>query len=254
MVGDCEAAVGGFSRDTQSAPPSGPEATRCATLPNVSRRRFDLTVFDLDGTLIDSKRDLAESVNATRAYAGLPPLAPETVYSYVGNGAPVLIRRAMGPDYSEEEIGGFLEFFIRYYHDHCLDHTALYPGMRDCLEQLRAADVQLAVLTNKPVRISQAIVDGLGLGAYFFRVYGGNSFASKKPDPEGLLKLVMEADVPLDRVLMVGDSSVDIHTAVNAGVASLGVTYGLQPETLRFPTPTFLVDSPAGIPPIVRGA
>ncbi len=216
-----------------------------------SARRFDLAVFDLDGTLIDSKDDLANSVNATRAHVGLPPLTPATIYSFVGNGAPVLIRKSLGEGYSEEDLASALDYFIRHYHEHCLDSTVLYPGMRECLDELRDAGVRLAVLTNKPVRISRVIVEGLGLAGHFFQVYGGNSFATKKPDPEGLLRLIMEADVPLDRVLMIGDSSVDVHTAINAGVPSLGVTYGLQPETLNHPRPTYLADTAAEITPIL---
>ena len=203
---------------------------------------MDLLIFDLDGTLIDSKLDLAHAVNATRAHMGLGALDHERVYSYVGNGAPVLIRRAMGAQASEPEVQEALEFFLEYYRDHYLDYTVLYPGVREALDRLRDAGKKMAVLTNKPVGISRAIVNGLGVGGHFFQVYGGNSFDLKKPDPVGVYALLREAGVPAERALMIGDSSVDIQTARNAGIASCGVTYGFQPETLADPAPDRLAD------------
>jgi phosphoglycolate phosphatase len=203
---------------------------------------MDLLIFDLDGTLVDSKLDLAQAVNATRTHMGLAPLDNERVYSYVGNGAPALIRRAMGTQASELEVEEALEFFLEYYREHYLDFTTLYPGVREALDRLRDGGKRMAVLTNKPVRISRAILDGLGVGGHFFQVYGGNSFDLKKPDPIGVRALMGEAGVTADRTLMIGDSGVDIQTARNAGVASCGVTYGFQPETLVDPAPDRLVD------------
>jgi len=203
---------------------------------------MDLLIFDLDGTLIDSKLDLAHAVNATRAHMGLAALDHERVYSYVGNGAPVLIRRALGEQATEPQVQEALEFFLEYYHDHYLDYTVLYPGVRESLDRLRNAEKHMAVLTNKPVRISKAILDGLGVGAHFFQVYGGNSFDFKKPHPIGVETLIREANVPAERTLMIGDSSVDVQTAINARIQCCGVTYGFQPETLADPAPDRLVD------------
>jgi phosphoglycolate phosphatase len=203
---------------------------------------MDLLIFDLDGTLVDSKLDLAQAVNATRSHMGMSPLDNERVYSYVGNGAPVLIRRAMGAQATEPEVQEALEFFLEYYREHYLDYTTLYPGVREALDRLRAAGKRMAVLTNKPVRISRAILEGLGVAGHFFQIYGGNSFDLKKPDPVGVSALMKETGIPADRCLMIGDSSVDIQTARNAGVASCGVTYGFQPETLADPAPDRLVD------------
>ncbi len=202
----------------------------------------ELLIFDLDGTLIDSRLDLAQSVNATRLHMGMPPLDNERVASYVGNGAPVLIRRALGEQATEAELQEALEFFLEHYREHALDFTTVYPGVRESLARLHAAGTRLAVLTNKPVRISREILNGLGLGEYFFQVYGGNSFEFKKPNPVGVTALMAEAGVPPDGSMMVGDSSVDIRTAQNAGIRSCGVTYGLQPETLADPAPDLLVD------------
>jgi phosphoglycolate phosphatase len=201
-----------------------------------------LLIFDLDGTLIDSKLDLAHSVNAARAYMEMPPLEHALIYTYVGNGAPLLIRRAMGPEASQEEVDRALDFFIRYYAQHCLDFTVLYPGVREALDRLRSADVRMAILTNKPVRISNQIVRGMGLGDHFFRVYGGNSFAEKKPDPVGIDTLLEESGLPRESAVMVGDSAVDIRTARNAKVKACGVTYGFQPESLKEDPPDLLVD------------
>lgn len=204
---------------------------------------MDLVIFDLDGTLIDSKLDLAHSVNAARGYMGLPPIDNEVVFSYVGNGAPVLMRRAMGPEASEQDVTKALEYFLEYYRLHMLEYTRLYPGVREGLDLLRDDGVTMAVLTNKPVRISQDIVKGLGLGEHFFRVYGGNSFPQKKPDPIGVDTLAKETGILKNRALMVGDSGVDIRTARNADIKVCGVTFGFQPESFEENPPDFLVDS-----------
>ena len=201
-----------------------------------------LLIFDLDGTLIDSKLDLAHAANAARHHMGMPPIENERVYSYVGNGAPVLIRRVLGEDATEAQVQEALEFFLEYYRDHMLDFTVLYPGVREALDRLRDAGLRMAVLTNKPVGISRAIVDGLGIGAHFLQVYGGNSFDFKKPHPIGVETLIAECRATRDGTMMVGDSSVDIQTARNAHVQSCGVTYGFQPESLRTVPPDLLVD------------
>src|SRR5579863_5956444 len=107
-----------------------------------------LVIFDLDGTLIDSRLDLAHAVNATRAQAGRGPLPHEQIFSFVGNGAPVLIRRSMGPEASDDEVAAALEFFFDYYRHHALDYTVLYPGVRDSLDRLHHTGARLAVLTN----------------------------------------------------------------------------------------------------------
>lgn len=204
--------------------------------------RFDLLIFDLDGTLIDSERDLALAVNATRANAGMGPIADETIASYVGNGAPMLIERSLGPSATEQQAEEGLLFFYRYYREHMLDNTRLYPGVREGLDRLLESGSQLAVLTNKPVRFSSEIIDRLDLAGHFKRIYGGNSFDTKKPDPYGLNLLVSELDTPKERALMVGDSWVDSLTARNAEVSSCGVTYGLQPESFEEHPPDILVD------------
>ena len=203
---------------------------------------MNLLIFDLDGTLVDSKLDLVHSVNAARGLMNLAPISEELVASYVGNGAPVLMRRALGPDAGEEEVRRALDFFLGYYRDHMLDNTRLYPGVKSGLDRLLASGARLAVLTNKPVRFSRAIVEGLGLGNHFFQIYGGNSFEQKKPDPIGIETLIAECRANRERTYMVGDSGVDVRTARNAKVKACGVSYGFQPETFEQDPPDILVD------------
>lgn len=203
---------------------------------------MNLLIFDLDGTLIDSKLDLVHSVNAARAHMNLAPISADLVASYVGSGAPVLMRRALGPEASEADVQRALRYFLDYYREHMLDNTYLYPGVREALDRLHAARTRMAVLTNKPVRFSQALVHGLGLGDHFFRVYGGNSFDQKKPDPIGIQTLLEESGASKDRTIMVGDSNVDVRTARNAQVLACGVTYGFQPESFEQDPPDLMVD------------
>jgi phosphoglycolate phosphatase len=203
---------------------------------------MNLLIFDLDGTLIDSKLDLVHSVNAARALMQQEPISEELVSSYVGSGAPVLMRRALGPEASEAEVQRALEYFLHYYRLHMLDNTRLYPGVREALDRLHTAGTKMAVLTNKPVRFSRALVEGLGLGSHFFQVYGGNSFEQKKPDPIGIERLIEESGLERERTIMVGDSGVDVRTARNASVRACGVTYGFQPESFVEDPPDLVVD------------
>ena len=201
----------------------------------------DLLIFDLDGTLIDSKRDLTDSVNATRAWKGLAPLPDDIVSAFVGDGAPMLIRRAL-PHSTDEELDQAHQFFLRYYRDHMLDATTLYPGVREALDQLHAAQVPMAILTNKPVRFSVRLIEGLNLHAHFFRIYGGNSFEEKKPHPRGIEALMAESGADRGRTVMVGDSAVDVLTARAACVRACGVSWGFQPETFAEAPPDFVID------------
>ncbi len=200
-----------------------------------------LLIFDLDGTLIDSKLDLANAVNAARAGAGLPPLDQETIASYVGNGAPTLMRRALGPGFDDEQVAQALEFFLTYYRAHKLDHTRFYPGVPEALEAF--GDRILAVLTNKPVRISREILEGLGAADRFRYIFGGNSFENKKPHPEGVRTILEQSGVPAAQAMIVGDSAVDVQTGRNAGIHTCGVSYGFAPHTFEHSPPDMLVQN-----------
>jgi phosphoglycolate phosphatase len=181
-------------------------------------------IFDLDGTLIDSKLDLIHSVNAMLGEMQRPRLAAETISGYIGHGAPQLVARALGGTATEEELKHALQFFLGYYEEHKMDNTCAYPGVPDTLAQLK--QMPMAVLTNKPERISVRILNSLGLAKYFRVIYGGNSFESKKPDPFGANRILLELGVAAREALIVGDSEVDVQTARNAGTKAAAVNYG----------------------------
>src|SRR5580700_10431808 len=176
-----------------------------------------LLVFDLDGTLIDSRIDLCNSVNATLTHFGKPELPEAVISSYIGDGASLLVRRAFGdPEgdvHDEQYVTDALTFFLDYYRIHKLDYTYVYPGVIESLEIIRAAhpSVLMAVLTNKPVHPSRDICMHFGLSRFFFQNYGGNSFHTKKPDPHGLVTLIAEAGAIARRpispteTIMIGD-------------------------------------------------
>jgi phosphoglycolate phosphatase len=181
-------------------------------------------IFDLDGTLIDSKQDLIHSVNAMLLELGRAALAEETISGYIGHGAPQLVARALGDGCTEEERRRGLQFFLSYYELHKMDMTCAYPGVAETLEQL--ASMPMAVLTNKPVRISVRILEAMGLSKYFRAIYGGNSFDTKKPDPLGARTILRELGAEPREALLVGDSQVDVQTARNAGTLAAAVNYG----------------------------
>jgi len=205
-----------------------------------------LLVFDLDGTLIDSRADLIQSVNATMRHFGRKELPGDVIASYIGDGAGMLVRRALGDPDDEQLVTEGLDHFLTYYRAHKLDFTTVYGGVLPALESIRAqpSPPAMAVLTNKPIGPSLAIVEALDLAPYFFRVYGGDSFHSKKPDPQGLQTLMREAGVAPEQTVMIGDSDVDVLTAQNAGAWSVGCLFGLAPHTLATDPPDVLVDHP----------
>lgn len=181
-------------------------------------------IFDLDGTLIDSKRDLIRSVNAMLKEMGRETLHEDTISGYIGRGAPQLVGQALGNGTSEADLEKALRFFLAHYEEHKLDSTCAYPGVTEALDEL--CEFSMAVLTNKPVRVSMRIVEGLGLAKYFRVVYGGNSFETKKPDPLGARKILEEFGTAPQEAMLIGDSEVDVQTARNAGTLAATVNYG----------------------------
>jgi phosphoglycolate phosphatase len=213
--------------------------------------RVKALIFDLDGTLIDSKRDLVLSVNATLREMQRDELPEDLVASYVGSGAPVLISRALGGEVESGELQRALKFFLAHYEEHKLDFTKLYPGVREALEEMRG--VPMAVLTNKPVNISVCILEELGVTDFFRAIYGGNSFATKKPDPLGANTILGELGVAGAQAAMVGDSEVDVQTARNAGMISAIVNFGFGThDRTKYPADIY-IDRMEELVPLVRG-
>ncbi|HMB82452.1 MAG TPA: HAD-IA family hydrolase [Terriglobales bacterium] len=224
-------------------------------------RQFDphrvrLLVFDLDGTLIDSRLDLIHSVNAMVRHIGRPELDGDVIASYVGDGAPALVRRALGDTDDETLLREALEYFLGYYRLHKLDHTTVYEGIPETLAALakpsNGVQRQMAVLSNKPVNPSRLIVQALGLGDFFVRIYGGNSFTTKKPDPLGVRTILQETGVAAAEALIIGDSSIDVLTGRNAGLWTCGVAYGFAPHSLEEVPPDVLIESPRELGELFR--
>lgn len=182
-------------------------------------------VFDLDGTLIDSRRDITTAINRMREELGLPPLQLEQVVTMVGEGARKLVERALGPDFSREEIDRALARYLVYYWDVCLETTQPYPGVPEMLAAL-ARSYPMALLSNKGEALSKKILEGLGLAGHFREVLGGDSLPTRKPDPAGLRLLAKRLGVPVRRLLLVGDTWVDAETARNAGCPFALVEWG----------------------------
>jgi len=209
--------------------------------------KIKLLVFDLDGTLIDSRLDLIHSVNAMLRHYERPELPGDVVASYVGDGAPMLVRRALGDPKHEKLVKEALDYFLGYYRVHKLDNTHAYDGVRASLAAIRDSNSvvrKMAILSNKPVHPSRAIVEALGLSEFFVHVYGGNSFPTKKPDPEGVRKLLQETKARAREAVMIGDSSIDVITGKNAGMWTCGVKYGFAPHTLCEAPPDVTIDEP----------
>jgi phosphoglycolate phosphatase len=225
-----------------------------------------LLVFDMDGTLIDSQTDLANSINAMLVHLGKPQLPHAVLLGYIGDGATLLVRRALGdPEgdaHDEKYVSEALAFFLDDYRVHKLDFTYVYAGVAEALAEIRAAwpGIAMAVLTNKPVGPSREICAHFGLDRFFFQNYGGNSFHTKKPDPAGLLALMAEASaldgagaaITPGETVMIGDSDVDILTARNCGARAIGCSYGLSPHSLAAAAPDAVVATPAELPAALR--
>lgn len=201
---------------------------------------FSLIVFDLDGTLIDSRKDIADAANLLLESRGAPALPEQTIARMIGNGAATLVARAFEAA-GQEPPPDALDRFLDIYGDRLLRHTRPYAGVPNALEAL-AARATLALLTNKPTAATREILSGLGLSKYFpvERVIGGDGPFPRKPQPEGLLRLIADADVDPQRTILVGDSLTDWRTARNARVRLCLVRYGFGFE--GFPTDLLTID------------
>jgi phosphoglycolate phosphatase len=182
-------------------------------------------VFDLDGTLIDSRSDITTAINRMRSEHGLPPIPLEAVVTMVGEGARLLVERALGPEFPPERIDEALARYLEHYHEVCLEQTRPYPGVEEMLETL-SASYPLALLSNKGEALSRKVLAGLGLDHFFREILGGDSLPTRKPDPAGLHLLADRLGVPVERLMLVGDTWIDAETAHNAGAAFALVEWG----------------------------
>ena len=190
-------------------------------------------VWDLDGTLVDSRRDLADAVNAALVACGAAPLSVQKIVSFVGNGTALLLHRALrAADLPEICEADARQAFDRYYAAHLVAHTVAYPGVREALAGCRARGFQLSVLTNKPSAYAVRILSDLDLVCFFSAVLGGECVPALKPDPRGLERLVKESGNAAGDCWMIGDSDVDMEVAANAGVVPIGVGWGIQSENV----------------------
>jgi phosphoglycolate phosphatase len=209
-------------------------------------QKIKALIFDLDGTLIDSVADLANSVNYTLAAIGLPGHTDEEIKSYVGDGVQKLIKRSLGQDHLKKFDEAFA-IFMEHYGAHCTDNTVLYPGVAETLPRL-AENYTLAVLTNKSRAFSVKILAALEVLHYFKEVLGGDSLPTKKPDPAGIIYVAEKWHLTPDQMIMVGDHATDIEVGQRAGCQTvfinggIGETRGLIPD-LTIDTFTELPDA-----------
>jgi phosphoglycolate phosphatase len=212
----------------------------------------ELVIFDLDGTLIDSRRDLADATNALIEEYGGMPLSVDAVTAMVGEGAAVLVRRALSAAGLRHMPAGALDRFVAHYMERLTIHTRPYPGIPEALAALRDDGRALAVLTNKPHSATVRILDLLGLASWFSDVVGGDTAAGRKPDPAGLLQIAGRAGATPATTMLVGDSKIDVQTARNAGVRICVARYGFgYREGISLRDDDLGIDSPSQLPGVL---
>ena len=212
--------------------------------------QFDLIVFDLDGTLVETREDLALSVNHALEAEGLPSHPMETVVQFVGDGALKLVQRSVGADFPDETCQKVLAGFLEHYLGHCTDHAECYPGAIEILPML--APARLCVLTNKPIEPTLKILDKLALRAHFEDVIGGDDDLGRKPNPAAILSLIAKSKTTPERTLLVGDTSVDVLTARNCGCKVAGVQFEFRSgDFINYP-PDYLLGSFLDLPGLLQ--
>lgn len=207
-----------------------------------------LVLFDLDGTLVDSVPDLAQAIDRMLVEIDRLPAGVEKVRNWVGNGAAVLVKRALsGTMHPAKELDGFdhaYALFLKFYAQATADKSELYSGVEQCLKTLQARGIQLGVVTNKPICFTETMLDGFSLSEYFQVVLGGDSLAQKKPEPEPLLSAMDACDAAPHNTLMVGDSSTDVRAARAAGCSVVCVPYGYNHgEDIALAKPDLVIEN-----------
>lgn len=198
-----------------------------------------LIVFDLDGTLINSRLDLAGAVNHMRGMMGLEPLTADRVISFVGNGVPNLVRRAIAD--AEVDFDEALRRMKKYYSCHLVDSTSLYPGVKAGMKELNEAGIKLAVVTNKPTGAATVILEKLGVAGFLADIIGGDSDYPLKPEPDALNALRAKYRLPAESCWMFGDHYTDLEAGRRAGFRRALAKYGFGEA--RGEKPDFEVDS-----------
>ena len=192
----------------------------------MNKLAIELIIFDLDGTLIDSKVDIANSVNYTLGRFHLPVLENSIIYGYVGNGVLPLLNKVFAGSDKKNDMEEALKIFRVHYEKHLLDNTRLYPGVMEILECF--SGVSMGVLSNKPERYVKKILKGLNIARFFHVVIGGDTMETKKPETEGINMVIDTFKAGPGKTLIIGDGGVDIKTGKKAGVHTCGVSYGLR--------------------------
>lgn len=205
------------------------------------KKNIELIVYDFDGTLFDTKVDIAHAVNLTLAELGLPQLKPESLFTFIGNGVGPLLTRALeGTGY--DNLPQAMDVFRKRYEEHLTDHTRFYPQCRETVEHFMRK--RQAIYSNKPEYFIRKILDEFGFLHPFAAIVGGDTLSHKKPEPEGLFFIMKAQNISADATLMVGDSPIDIKTGKRAGVATCAVTYGLgERSVIEKAKPDYMVDN-----------
>jgi len=209
-------------------------------------------VFDLDGTLIDSRKDIAIALNHALTSTGRAPLSEDLIASYVGDGARTLCARALQRDEADPTVGEVLEAFLAYYAAHPADFTRWLPHAREALEALSAHP--LALCTNKPRPTTDAVLRALDADGLFAAIVAGGDTPRKKPDPEPLFAIAERLRVPATQLVMIGDGPQDIEAGRRAGAKTVAVRGGFPPiEKLLAAGPDVVIGSLAELPGVVGG-
>ncbi len=205
-------------------------------------------IFDLDGTLIDSKLDLSNALNKSLEHFCLEPLSYDKIYNFVGNGVRRLIEDAVKFRGKLELFDDVFNFFLNYYYNHLLDNTVLYSGIKEVLDTLKECDIRLFVVSNKSEIFSKKILRGLGVEHYFKEVIGGDTYPNKKPHPQQILEILKKYGAKSDEFVVIGDSENDIEAARAAGVAVCWAAYGFRDRSIlnRYSV-DFVVEKPQDI-------